>query len=143
MHTDQPTPCATNPRLWDSTNETDHTTARDACLGCDALAACIRFRADQIANEPDFMFFEGTLAGRLHDPRGERRRREKANRLNNIAKANANRPRREPVTHCKRGHEFNEDNTYTTPTGSRTCRVCVRAQRRDWDAKKRAADNAA
>ncbi len=29
-------------------------------------------------------------------------------------------------THCLRGHEFNEDNTYITPNGSRKCRLCKR-----------------
>lgn len=31
------------------------------------------------------------------------------------------------LTHCKRGHEFTEDNTYINPTtGARICRACVR-----------------
>ena len=30
-----------------------------------------------------------------------------------------------PATHCKRGHEFNAENTYTNPhTGRRRCRKC-------------------
>jgi hypothetical protein len=29
-------------------------------------------------------------------------------------------------THCKRGHEFNEENTYIRPSGKRLCRVCKR-----------------
>ena len=31
-----------------------------------------------------------------------------------------------PVTHCKRGHEFDEANTYWRPDGSRRCRSCAR-----------------
>ena len=27
-------------------------------------------------------------------------------------------------THCKRGHEFTSDNTYTDPKGHRRCRAC-------------------
>lgn len=27
-------------------------------------------------------------------------------------------------THCPRGHEYNEENTYVRPTGSRECKVC-------------------
>lgn len=27
-------------------------------------------------------------------------------------------------THCKRGHEFNEENTYVLPSGGRRCRKC-------------------
>lgn len=31
-------------------------------------------------------------------------------------------------THCKRGHPFDEDNTYVMPSGGRSCRACKRAQ---------------
>jgi hypothetical protein len=27
-------------------------------------------------------------------------------------------------THCSRGHEYNEDNTYLAPSGGRSCRLC-------------------
>jgi len=27
-------------------------------------------------------------------------------------------------THCRRGHEFTPENTYTQPNGQRTCRIC-------------------
>jgi hypothetical protein len=30
-------------------------------------------------------------------------------------------------THCWQGHEFTPENTYTTPTGGRSCRECQRA----------------
>jgi hypothetical protein len=30
-------------------------------------------------------------------------------------------------THCKRGHEFTPENTYIAPSGSRSCRTCMRA----------------
>ncbi|MGJ5736690.1 HNH endonuclease [Streptomyces caniscabiei] len=50
-------------------------------------------------------------------------------------------------THCARGHEFNEQNTYTTWCGGRGCRVCNRewgnasyaAHRDEINAKRRAA----
>jgi len=29
-------------------------------------------------------------------------------------------------THCIHGHEFNDENTYVTPAGKRSCRVCHR-----------------
>jgi HNH endonuclease len=41
-----------------------------------------------------------------------------------------NKPR-EPKTHCKRGHEFTQENTYTPPSGKRECRVCRREQVRE------------
>jgi ribosomal protein S27E len=31
-------------------------------------------------------------------------------------------------THCKRGHEFTPENTYTSPAGARSCRECGRAR---------------
>lgn len=34
-------------------------------------------------------------------------------------------------THCLRGHEFNEINTYVRPDGRRQCRACRKALRRD------------
>lgn len=32
------------------------------------------------------------------------------------------------LTHCKRGHLFNEENTYLTPRGRRQCRICQHAR---------------
>lgn len=29
-----------------------------------------------------------------------------------------------PRTHCKNGHEWNDDNTYVAPSGARHCRKC-------------------
>jgi integrase/recombinase XerD len=41
-------------------------------------------------------------------------------------------PRR---THCKHGHEFNAENTYTNPTtGKRACKTCVREHGRRFEA---------
>ncbi len=34
-------------------------------------------------------------------------------------------------THCKRGHPFDEANTYLTPNGRRCCRSCVRFMDRE------------
>lgn len=34
------------------------------------------------------------------------------------------------ATHCRRGHEINEENTYISIAGKRQCRVCRREQRR-------------
>jgi hypothetical protein len=35
-------------------------------------------------------------------------------------------------THCMRGHEFTEENTYINPKGTRMCRTCFRATRHAW-----------
>lgn len=39
-------------------------------------------------------------------------------------------------THCKKGHEYNDANTYVTPEGWRSCRVCrnerLRNERASW-----------
>jgi ubiquitin len=35
-------------------------------------------------------------------------------------------------THCRRGHEFTEDNTYTYPDGRRKCLTCARSNNRNW-----------
>jgi hypothetical protein len=34
-------------------------------------------------------------------------------------------------THCSKGHEYNEANTYYRPDGGRNCRVCDRESKRD------------
>lgn len=36
------------------------------------------------------------------------------------------------LTHCKRGHEFTEENTYVSPKGNRDCRTCGNARKRKW-----------
>lgn len=41
-------------------------------------------------------------------------------------------------THCKRGHEFTPENTRRLNSGSRLCRTCVRAARREYKKQRRA-----
>ena len=36
------------------------------------------------------------------------------------------------MTHCPRGHPYDEVNTHTTPNGRRQCRECCRRNRREW-----------
>lgn len=43
---------------------------------------------------------------------------------------------REPVTHCVRGHEFDDENTYVTPDGRRQCRICRRASTRRYQKRR-------
>lgn len=38
-------------------------------------------------------------------------------------------------THCKQGHEFTPETTYTGPAGNRRCRPCATACMRDWRAR--------
>lgn len=42
-------------------------------------------------------------------------------------------------THCPRGHEYSDENTYRTPRNERVCRECYRAHWRAWNARKKAA----
>ena len=42
------------------------------------------------------------------------------------------------TTHCPKGHEYDEENTYLRPDGKRVCLECKRAKGRKWMAKRRA-----
>jgi hypothetical protein len=42
------------------------------------------------------------------------------------------------LTHCKYGHKFTPDNTYTPPDGGRSCRACHRRRRLEYLARKKA-----
>ena len=39
-------------------------------------------------------------------------------------------------THCKRGHAYDEDNTYFAKDGSQQCRTCKRRRDREYEAKR-------
>lgn len=40
-------------------------------------------------------------------------------------------------THCPRGHEYNEKNTYIDPDGARRCRPCGNITKKEWIEKRR------
>lgn len=39
-------------------------------------------------------------------------------------------------THCRNGHPYTPENTYTRQDGRTECRTCMRAQRRGWTSSK-------
>lgn len=41
------------------------------------------------------------------------------------------------ITHCKHGHPFDEQNTYTTSRGARQCRICKAKTLKEWKASNR------
>lgn len=47
----------------------------------------------------------------------------------NVDRGRASRAAAVAETHCKRGHEWNDENTYINPKGSRVCRPCARLLR--------------
>ncbi|GHJ59164.1 hypothetical protein NOK12_16820 [Nocardioides sp. OK12] len=142
----EPTPCDGDNR-WLSVDPSDIKSALAGCLECPALyrphpafggISCTEMRAELIATDPYFPDFEGVMAGEVHDPIAERREKRRERRAArkaatpethynaNLAAWNA---AKRDATHCKRGHEFDEDNTYVDPKGNRACRTCVRAQK--------------
>lgn len=50
----------------------------------------------------------------------------------NLLRGNTVTARNAAKTHCINGHEFTAETTYRTPTDSRTCRICRKAQRADY-----------
>ncbi|GAA3267724.1 HNH endonuclease signature motif containing protein [Streptomyces lavendulae] len=48
------------------------------------------------------------------------------------ARAKAAQPQKVPDTHCRHGHEWNDENTYVSPGGLKACRVCHRDKSREW-----------
>lgn len=40
-------------------------------------------------------------------------------------------------THCKRGHEFNDENTYISDSG-RACKICAKEYKKEWHQKNKA-----
>lgn len=83
------------------------------CHKCD-VPACVN---------PDHLFL-GTYSENIQD---------------SIAKGRFTRNRgpRARKTHCHRGHPFDEENTYVSPTGSRRCRACGREAVRRYKARLR------
>lgn len=65
--------------------------------------------------------FVGTRMENMHDAQNKGRTRKRGAVTRN-AKSKA--------THCKRGHEYNEVNTYLSSQGWPTCRQCLKESRR-------------
>ena len=55
------------------------------------------------------------------------------------AKVNAERGMKAQQTHCRHGHEFNEENTYRKPNGTRSCRRCHNENEKTAEARERRA----
>lgn len=55
------------------------------------------------------------------------------------AKVNAERGMKAQQTHCRQGHEFNEENTYRKPNGTRSCRKCHNENEKSPEARARRA----
>lgn len=70
---------------------------------------------------------------RCEECRGAERERGRARRLERAASSHTLPNGRK--THCVRGHEFNEENTYLSKRGWRVCRVCRREYASSFRAK--------
>lgn len=55
--------------------------------------------------------------------------------LENIARGTQGKKQRDK-THCYKGHEFTQENTYVNPKGHRACRICSRENGRRHDKKR-------
>jgi hypothetical protein len=51
-------------------------------------------------------------------------------------------PPRPIPTHCQRGHEYTDENTYITPGGRRYCRACLGIRQRKYDASEKGKQSA-
>lgn len=62
--------------------------------------------------------------------------------LEPVTHAENDRRRGAAVTHCSRGHEFTEQNTYVSPDGHRHCRLCTDRSRRKYIERRTASRSA-
>ena len=63
------------------------------------------------------------------------RRREGEANARRVA-ARALLPPKPPATHCRKGHEYTEDNVYVDSRGARNCRACKKVTQQRADAKR-------
>lgn len=121
-------------KLFDATNPDLANQARSLCDRCPVLLACREQRDAWLGSSTTARGqVEGTWAGRTYGEAYTSERRSEA-----MKQFNATAGARPLLTHCKRGHAFDEANTYVSPTGQRQCRQCRNASFRA--AKKRAAE---
>lgn len=78
------------------------------CHACDNRPCC---QTEPTPGFPNGHLFLGTIADNNADMDAKGRRRGGGKELR---------------THCKRGHPYDEANTYVNPKGARECRACIR-----------------
>lgn len=62
----------------------------------------------------------------------------KAENTADMMRRRRNRNQNTAATHCKRGHPFDETNTYLRPNdGKRACKACQRQRERDYQQRRR------
>ena len=71
-------PCYGKSALFDSPSPIAHVQAAAICATCPMLAACTRLRDDVLSDNALRSEAEGTWAGKLLDPYGAKRKRDRA-----------------------------------------------------------------
>lgn len=105
----------TSPDLFQSIDPADQAAAVAVCQGCPVIEQCLA-----MATTEGLRF--GTYGGQTEKQRKATRRGKQPKPV--VV------PKSRKRTHCKRGHEFNTENTYVAPDGHRECRTCNRERNR-------------
>lgn len=96
-------------------------------------------RGHELTNENTYRWPGSPMVRRCRTCQADRRKRYRERRKAGILPS----PTKPPVTHCMRGHEFTEANTYVPPgrPGERQCRECHRLYAKADRARKREANS--